>query len=402
MPKEAPVQPLSGQMSREAFSALESWTGAVDGIREKRRAAIRDLPLLIRRHGLRRTLHHWLGEKNDDQQHQTVARSFVEAMASISSGLPLLTAVANNAQHALQTRLALTLADQWLALAEPMPAEQGNGGGGGGNGAQPQAPLPLPPNPKPSERNAAFELFNAPYPDIGLPNEPRAWEVNSEATAIHFDRVCACEIASDGPYALAFKRWKAICQAPNTTYREFALTHRMLIGLSEPSLWETSISIDPVYGVPAISGTAIKGLAVHFADEHLRGEGDAMSEPIRDALLGKPECMGEVDFLDAWWVPGSGPQSWDERFSFTQRPFVREVVTPHHPKFLNRESADMATPFDSPVPVPQLAAHGSFLFAVKGPKVWAEHALDIVQLALEMAGIGARTPEYGQAQLRTA
>ena len=75
------------------------------------------------------------------------------------------------------------------------------------------------------------------------------------------------------------------------------------------------------------------------------------------------------------------------------------MVTPHHPGFLNRESEATATRFDAPTPVPQLAAHGKFLIAVEGEALWANHALDILSLALEMDGLGARTPEYGQALL---
>ena len=78
------------------------------------------------------------------------------------------------------------------------------------------------------------------------------------------------------------------------------------------------------------------------------------------------------------------------------RPLVREVVTPHHKEFLDRKGEIPATPFDGPTPVPQIAAHGEFLFAVQGPEFWADHAMDILRLALEMDGVGGRAPEYGQ------
>lgn len=400
-------QPLSAEMARVSFETLKRWAGAADTVREARHAAVRELPVLVRRHGLRRTLHHWLSEpaNEDARQHVAVARAFANALAALAPGLPPLASAAGNAEHMLQTRLALELADHWLALSEAMLAEQGGNGGAepAWNEGRPAAPGALPPV-EASQRNAAFELYHTPYPGNGGPQPGAAprLEVESQATAWHFDRVCQTVVAADGPYPAAFERWKRWCAAAGTTTRPLAFVHRLLIGLSEPTLWETAISVDPVYGVPAIAGSAVKGLATHFARDHLCGEGAAMTPALCDTLFGTAGCVGVVDFLDAWWVPGSGPRAVAERPGQAQaaqaRPFVREVVTPHHQAFLDRAKPDPATPFDKPVPVPQLAAHGQFLFAVHGPALWAEHALDILQLALEMAGAGARTPEYGQAR----
>ena len=111
------VASLSGQMSRIAFEALKRWTGATPQERERRHAALRELPLLIRRHGLRRTLLHWLaeGEGNqakDEMQHAAVARAFALAMQTLAPGQPHLAGPCSNSAHMLQTRLALALADE--------------------------------------------------------------------------------------------------------------------------------------------------------------------------------------------------------------------------------------------------------------------------------------------------
>jgi CRISPR type III-B/RAMP module RAMP protein Cmr6 len=300
----------------------------------------------------------------------------------------------------LQTRLALKLADQWLALSQAMLDQAGGGAGAepAWTAGMPSPPPALPPVPA-DARNGAFEFFHTPYPGNGGP-KPSAGPslgISSELTAWHFDRICQTSVAADSPYSIAFARWQATCKASGTQARELTFVHRVLIGLSEPSLWETAIAICPVYGVPTLAGSAIKGLATHFAREHLCGEGGHMTEPLCETLFGTAGGAGVVEFLDAWWVPGSAPQAQAADRTAAHRPFVREVVTPHHQEFLNRDSPALATPFDKPVPVPQLAAHGRFLFAVHGPELWAQHALDIVQLSLEMAGVGARTPEYGQA-----
>lgn len=211
--------------------------------------------------------------------------------------------------------------------------------------------------------------------------------------ALHFDKVCSIGIPRDGIYSAAFERWKRLWLpiagngAPPAQVRTLRLEHRALVGMSEPSLWESGITLNPVYGTPLLPGSACKGLALHFATsslgivkEHLNGVFDSRN------------LDRKVDFLDAWWCPGSSPGT-DK--SEQARPLVREQTTPHHPGFLRTKGGAPATPFDSPVPVPQIATHGSFLFVVKGPPLWATYAMDILQLALEFEGIGARTPEYG-------
>jgi CRISPR type III-B/RAMP module RAMP protein Cmr6 len=217
---------------------------------------------------------------------------------------------------------------------------------------------------------------------------------SSEHTASHFDRICKIEA---GPsYQRAYARWRDIwvqeTKQQRAAVRPLRIQHRLLIGLSNPSLWDTSITLNPTYGTPVVPGSACKGVARHFARSHLQievGGRKGLAQELADALFGRHDDMGEVCFQDAWWVPGSAPSPK------SNRPFVREVVTPHHKQFLDSKGDVPATPFDSPVPIPQIAANGSFFFVVTGSAVWAEHALDILQIALEMEGIGARTPEYG-------
>jgi CRISPR-associated protein Cmr6 len=238
--------------------------------------------------------------------------------------------------------------------------------------------------------NAAQQLFNSPY------GSGTSWEVKSETTAVLFDSICAIE--SSVLYKNAFDRWAGLWGSKQK--RTFRAVHRVLIGLSETNLWKSGISIDPVYGMPVIPGAACKGLAVHFAQQFLQGESKdgGMTEETRNRLFGNADSAGEVCFMDAWWVPESGPLPLGHSSATVKQPFVREVVTPHHPKFQNTKGLEAATPFDSPVPSPQIAMHGSFLFVIDGTDLWAAHALNVLELALGEMGIGARTPEYGQMQ----
>jgi len=88
-----------------------------------------------------------------------------------------------------------------------------------------------------------------------------------------------------------------------------------------------------------------------------------------------------VVFHDAWWIPDCKPT-----------PLAAEVVTVHHPGYYQTEGKTDATDFDSPNPNPQIAARGSFLFAVEcAAPTWAEFARERLAEALTEWGIGGKT-----------
>lgn len=441
---------LTLKMSRAAYRALKALSAADD--RKALLTLSLELPLLLRRHGLLATLAFWSSDA--DHAAARLASSFLDALrevASIGDGgvKQALQRLREEPLHEylLHSRLALALADAWVELAEPLlevkgssapaqttevahaeakrrdgkfgtpPSEtssrtQSPGGdvraAGSRDGAsvlrQTRAATPkdqsrradderdfrpmradVPSLDERAQRNAHFELYSAAC--------YRASRADSQSTTEHFDRICRVRIGD--AYRRAYARWEQAWKAAGAQHVELAFSNRLLIGLSNPSLWESGITLNPTYGTPVIPGSACKGLARHFAESHLHVGSNAqgLTRELSDALFGKADGAGEVCFQDAWWVPDSAPELYGK-----DRPFVREVVTPHHKDFLDSAGAKQATPFDSPVPVPQIAAHGRFLFVVTGAALWAQHALDILRVALSMEGIGARTPEYGRAQ----
>jgi hypothetical protein len=86
-------------------------------------------------------------------------------------------------------------------------------------------------------------------------------------------------------------------------------------------------------------------------------------------------------------------------------PIVLDVMTPHHPKWL--DGSVPPTDFDSPIPVPFLSVAGQFYMAVSwhGPasdqaKNWTELALSLLRDALKDWGIGGKTTSgYGRLTL---
>ena len=99
---------------------------------------------------------------------------------------------------------------------------------------------------------------------------------------------------------------------------------------------------------------------------------------------------GCIAFHDAWLTPNS------------PEPLRLDVMTPHHPKWLDGSVAP--TDFDSPNPIPFLSVTGEFRVAVSWhgstsnkAKNWSELALSLLCDALDAWGIGGKTTSgYGR------
>ena len=167
--------------------------------------------------------------------------------------------------------------------------------------------------------------------------------------------------------------------------------------------------------MPILPGSALKGLAAHYCDQawgerdkpnpsddalKFRGpreqdrKNNRPAEPQGDyhkLLFGATDDSGCIVFYDAWFVPDS-----------EKEPLKLDVMTPHHPKWLDGSVAP--TDFDSPTPVPFLSVSGMFRVAVSwsGPQhsdapSWTEAALSLVKQALAESGIGGKTSSgYGR------
>ena len=107
-------------------------------------------------------------------------------------------------------------------------------------------------------------------------------------------------------------------------------------------------------------------------------------------LFGTTDDSGCITFHDAWILPE------------TPKPLRMDVMTPHHPNWLDGSIAP--NDFDSPTPVPFLSVAGSFRVAVawQGPehaeaKRWAKLACSLLKQALAEWGIGSKTTSgYGR------
>jgi CRISPR-associated protein Cmr6 len=196
------------------------------------------------------------------------------------------------------------------------------------------------------------------------------------------------DIPSPEAYRWAYKRWCKTTTGGRFDARELELEGRLYIGVSRDNPLETGLTVGHAWGMPVIPGSALKGVARHTArsagvdtetENWLFGSSPPGHE---DADLATDGEAAAVVFHDAWWCP-------------VGKPFVAEVVTPHHMEYY-AEGKGEATDFDSPIPAPQVAVRGRFRFVVEAPEGWRELAMGLLTRALTQQGVGGKTTSgYG-------
>ncbi len=197
------------------------------------------------------------------------------------------------------------------------------------------------------------------------------------------------EIAVPSQYRHWFERWKRTLLDAGAQLRKAEVMGRMVLGLGDESVLETSVTLHHTYGVPYIPGSALKGVAACFARQHLGDEWAPGAEAYK-IVFGDTEAAGCVTFFDAFPVPSGGRDD----------PFLHpDVMTVHHPSYYRGQDAPPAD-WDSPTPIPFLSAIGTYLVALAGPPAWVDAAFEILEHALPHLGVGAKTSSgYGRLRL---
>lgn len=214
----------------------------------------------------------------------------------------------------------------------------------------------------------------------GLP-EPST--VNSTAKTDHLRSIS--EYPAPPLYESAFNRWFDLTYDENRfSQTVMMLDQRLLIGLTGNGALETGCSLSRNYGMPYIPGSSLKGVVRSWAEQnYLSDFPSEISE-----LFGTRDSdelnrvSGLVTFHDAWWIP--------EPKNKEHKPFVLDVVTPHHQEYYNGGKAEPSDK-DSPVPNHQLAVQGSFLFVIEGEPEHIALCQTMLTSALADNGVGAKT-----------
>lgn len=207
-----------------------------------------------------------------------------------------------------------------------------------------------------------------------------------EIKAKHFEQTVR---PTDTLYKAFFVRWQKSLENAGAQTRKATVQGRLAIGLGGESVLETAISLHRTYGVPYIPGSALKGLAAHYAHNRLKDWGEETEA--YTILFGDTKTAGYLTFYDALYVPGSA-----NYWTFKDTPLALDVMNVHHPEYYRGEDKPPAD-WDSPTPVSFLSATGSYLIALGGPAEWVKAAFEILACALREEGIGAKTSSgYGR------
>ena len=221
-----------------------------------------------------------------------------------------------------------------------------------------------------------------------------------------FKAAADASASSTGIYRFAYERWQRFFLG--VSQKELHVNGRMIVGLGGENVLETGITLHHTYGVPYIPGSALKGLAAHYADQVWGSANDRWKKTGGEShmtIFGAQDDAGHILFHDAWITPNSlkagGPSG-----------LVLDVMTPHHGDYYGGKTYQGGekerelippTDFDDPNPVTFLSVTGSFLVAVSCDdssdegKKWADLALKLVCAALQDWGIGGKTSSgYGR------
>lgn len=201
-------------------------------------------------------------------------------------------------------------------------------------------------------------------------------------------------------YEAYFASYEKMLKEYKADTRKAEVQGRMVVGLGSESVLETSIALHRTYGVPYIPGSALKGLAASYAQQHL--DDDWQPEKENGAfkiVFGDTAEAGYITFFDALYVPNTG---------YKGQALYPDVITVHHQDYYNGKGSP--TDMDSPNPVPFLSATGTYLVALAAPeivdskerKAWINATFAILQNAMKTMGVGAKTSSgYGRLELES-
>ncbi len=183
-------------------------------------------------------------------------------------------------------------------------------------------------------------------------------------------------------YRLAYERWMASLPK-DARLRKFNTASRLIIGLGGENVTETGLTLHHTYGLPYLPGSALKGVAAHYARQ-VYGANDPSWHR---TIFGATDEGGLIEFLDGWLTDTS-----------LKNCLVDDVMTPHHGDYYMADEQDVREPtdFDTPVPVPFLAVRGAFQVALckrdpRLPGEWLDTAEELLIRALSEFGIGGKT-----------
>jgi CRISPR-associated protein Cmr6 len=156
--------------------------------------------------------------------------------------------------------------------------------------------------------------------------------------------------------------------------------YRLLIG-SEQSIYETSIRLHHIYGIPYIPSSAIKGVVrSYFIEKYFYDEENNEQEALKDDdfknYFGTQEQEGKIIFFDA--------------FPISQPKIKVDIMNPHYGHYYNDGEAPTDT--KNPIPINFLTIEDTIFQFLIGFKDEVDSGfIGLFKEALTNHGIGAKT-----------
>jgi CRISPR-associated protein Cmr6 len=175
---------------------------------------------------------------------------------------------------------------------------------------------------------------------------------------------------------------------------EVAVEWRLVAGLSYGRLWDVGIQLHPLYGVPYLPASEIKGALRSWAVE-MGGDGDALKI---ENWFGSLNAAARVVISDAFPLAPLGKM------------LAEDVLNKHHAGYFEAARANKIQPptdYDTPSPVKFITmARGvrlGFAFMVR-PGDFSpsrEEFVELLKSCLRHAGLGAKTRKgYGRLRVK--
>ena len=217
--------------------------------------------------------------------------------------------------------------------------------------------------------------------NAGLALTKLAPPLGSRDWSSYLERIAG--VSTPSGYDSAFNRLRARTAA-GPAYRRVLLVTSLapvICGMGERTPGENGLTLHPVYGVPFLPGTSLKGILRAWVLSQAWGSDWQEGGAYFPALFGQGGHDGVaavVDILDALPVP-STPM------------FTLDVLTPHHADYYGGDGAPLG--WEGPNPVHFLAAAKGVRFrvVVEGDPAWVTKATEWLALALAERGVGAKS-----------
>ncbi len=185
----------------------------------------------------------------------------------------------------------------------------------------------------------------------------------------------------------SYQRWYAMTRAMGAQHFQARTDWHLAQGLSNTTVLETNLILHPLYGLPHIPGSALKGLCRNYVTgeigEHRSTTIDADDETIC-RIFGSPDQSSSIIFFDALPLEGKAT-------------FALDIINVHYPDYYMKGKA----PINDQRPNPLLfltVANTIFAFALAPRNLQRiEQREDVLiasqwlQEALQEWGIGGKT-----------